>query len=139
MEVVAFWIGLSIAVGILAGRYGRYSGGWFLLAIVISPIIAGIILLATGPKVVAVKAPPMKKCPRCAEQVQKDALICRYCGHDFAPKASVISEWSWGGARIEELDDGSFVYRRGTFSRRFVDQSVLDDFLDAGGDLGGPR
>jgi len=24
-----------------------------------------------------------KACPRCAEQVQKDARICRFCGHDF--------------------------------------------------------
>ena len=24
-----------------------------------------------------------KKCPRCAEKVRKDALVCKYCGYEF--------------------------------------------------------
>ena len=27
-----------------------------------------------------------KKCPRCAEMVKAQALVCRHCGHSFKPK-----------------------------------------------------
>ena len=30
----------------------------------------------------------MKKCPRCAEVVQGEAQVCRFCGHEFVPAAT---------------------------------------------------
>lgn len=46
--IMIAWIGFSAAVGILAGRYGRDHFGWMVLACLISPLIAGVLLLASG-------------------------------------------------------------------------------------------
>ena len=27
--------------------------------------------------------PTEKKCPKCAENVKKEAVVCKHCGHDF--------------------------------------------------------
>lgn len=44
MEVVLFWIGFSVVIGILANQRGRGAVGWGILAALISPILSGIIL-----------------------------------------------------------------------------------------------
>jgi hypothetical protein len=44
------WLVFAIAVGIAAGRRCHRSGiGWGLLAILISPLLAGLLLLLLGP------------------------------------------------------------------------------------------
>lgn len=60
MEIFAgtllFWVFVGIAVGLLADRYGRSGAAWFALSLLISPLLAGIIVLALGP--VAKPDPP---------------------------------------------------------------------------------
>jgi hypothetical protein len=48
MEVVAFflWFGLAIIVAVAADTRGRDRAGWFFLAVLISPLLAGLLLLA---------------------------------------------------------------------------------------------
>ncbi|WP_374120278.1 zinc ribbon domain-containing protein [Mesorhizobium onobrychidis] len=99
MGFLLFWLGLSAIVGVAAGKRNRSTFGWFLLAILISPLLAGLLVLALGdrrppPSQYTVQMPvtgpgitfgPIleKQCPDCAEMVKADARICRFCRHQF--------------------------------------------------------
>ena len=81
--VTTCWLLAATAVGIIATLRER-SGFWFfVVAIVFSPLIGLIILLATKG--------PSKRCPRCAEGVKPDARVCRYCGHEFGTEQATAS------------------------------------------------
>ena len=45
MGVVLFWFGLAIAVGVLASNRGRSGFTWFLISVVISPLLGFIFVL----------------------------------------------------------------------------------------------
>jgi hypothetical protein len=46
MIIFLFWIGFAVVVGVAANSRGRNGVGWGLLAAVISPLLAGLLLLA---------------------------------------------------------------------------------------------
>lgn len=46
MEVIFLWVGFAIIVGVGANTRGRNGPGWGVLALLISPLIAGLLLLA---------------------------------------------------------------------------------------------
>lgn len=49
MDLVLVWVGLCAVVGYAASQRGRNGIGWFLLALVISPLIAGLLVLVMRP------------------------------------------------------------------------------------------
>jgi hypothetical protein len=93
MALIALWLIFSAVVATLASTRGRSSIGWFLLSLVISPLIAGLFLWAS--RNLRVNAPSSSthvKCPDCAELVLKEAKVCRHCGCRLVPDIAELSE-----------------------------------------------
>jgi len=89
MEYVALWIVFSIVAGIIAGAKGRSGFGYFLLSLILSPLI-GLILAAALPRIdqpQAAQADPMlyRRCPECAEPILREAHKCKHCGSAVEP------------------------------------------------------
>jgi hypothetical protein len=61
MTIFVLWFALSILVGVFAHvRRNRDGGGWFILALVISPLIAGILVAVLPEKAGRIAlAPPV--------------------------------------------------------------------------------
>jgi hypothetical protein len=89
MEFAIFWVGFAIIVGIFASRRGRSGFGWFLLSALISPLLAGLLVLVLANlKDEEGKPNPSThvKCPDCREFVLKEARVCKHCGCKLIPQ-----------------------------------------------------
>lgn len=96
MELFLFWFVGAIIVAIIASSRGRTVFGWFLLSVLFSPLLMGILVLCLGnPKTAAAQAVAAReapnpdthvRCPDCRELVRKDARKCKHCGTALVPQ-----------------------------------------------------
>jgi hypothetical protein len=82
--LLSFWVFISSIVGKLIGdRKGR-GGAGLLFGALLGPI--GWLIILLGPDLKAEQeAAQLRKCPFCAELVQREAKVCKHCGKDITP------------------------------------------------------
>jgi hypothetical protein len=72
------------------GRPRRHGPGWFLLSMVISPLLAFLLLIMLPSRSKSAGAPEtqeLRKCPECAELILREAKKCKHCGAVVEPVA----------------------------------------------------
>lgn len=94
MEAAIAWAFLAGLVAVVAGTRGRSALGWFVLALVISPLLA-IIAIVVLPNRMAqlrnadglpIDPTTHVRCPDCREFVLRDARRCKHCGTALLPQ-----------------------------------------------------
>jgi hypothetical protein len=102
MEIFFFWLILAILVGVFASKRGRSGFGWFLLSVLLSPLICFLIVLCladlkpVAPMPVVVHAPneSTQKNSGVADELQR-LLALHQQGH--------LSEDEYRGAKNKVL------------------------------------
>ncbi len=94
MDIFLVWLVLSVLVAVYASGKGKSGILYFLLAILLSPLLGFLIALISGDDT-------KKKCSNCGQNIDKSAKICPFCKVDMNPPSSIIIK----NGKITKVDD----------------------------------
>jgi hypothetical protein len=95
--LIVFWIFCIIATASVADAKGLNGCGYLILSIIIGPI--ALLIVAVMPTNhdeltrLSLKSGKLRRCPRCAEAIQRQAEVCRFCGFEIPEVMRVTTAW----------------------------------------------
>ncbi len=112
LVVGIIWLGCGIAAGHIHQQRGRSMETGFWAGVLLGPL--GVLLaLVSKPDPAGLERAALsggkRKCPSCAELVQAEAKVCRYCQRDLPPldvaeapqPQTPPAGWSWGASSAD--------------------------------------
>ncbi len=93
MEIFIFWLFFSIIAGVIASNKGRSGFGFFLLSVILSPLIGIVCAVVAKSNIQSAQTPSPKthvKCPHCAEWVLPEASVCKHCDLALTPDNAFV-------------------------------------------------
>lgn len=116
MGLFVMWVAFSIAAAIFASSRGRSGFAWFLVSMIISPLIAFVFIAVMKNEAmppVTTKTPTSEthvKCPSCAEFVLPEASKCKHCGSELKPDPGYVQRKAVEKQKLEdELQHDTYV------------------------------
>jgi len=103
VELFLFWVVLSGVAGYVASTKGRSAGGFFFLALVLSPLV-GLIAAGFAKSALAIEeatvregylSQTMRRCPACKEPILRIAVKCKHCGTECEPAPAPKQKPRW--------------------------------------------
>ena len=81
MVIFLCWIIGAVLVSKYASKRGLSGVSFFCISLFASPLVGVLLVLLAAPdRQKAAKRAGLRKCTQCAECVNQEARVCRYCG-----------------------------------------------------------